>query len=76
MSYLPYLMGAALSWNAEGFDQALLVPVLSRDVFHDPTQQAAQAALALGFCAPQVRLSLSQCHPLWHRHHRPASSVA
>jgi hypothetical protein len=42
-------MGAALSWCARSFEEGLLVPVLSRDVFHDPTQQLAKAALDLGF---------------------------
>jgi hexosaminidase len=49
VSYLPYLVGAAVSWCARSFDESLLVPVLSRDVFHDPTQRTAKAALALGF---------------------------
>ncbi len=48
VSYLPYLLGAALSWCAQSADEKLLVPVLSRDVFHDPTQRVAKAALALG----------------------------
>ena len=38
-----------MSWCARSFDESLLVPVLSRDVFHDPTQHTAKAALALGF---------------------------
>ncbi len=49
VSYLPYLMGAAVSWCETSFDESLLVPVLSRDVFRDPTQRVADAALALGF---------------------------
>src|SRR5262249_49508955 len=44
-----YLVGAALSWCADSFDKSLLVSVLSRDVFRDPTQRTAKAALALGF---------------------------
>src|SRR5437773_6538610 len=48
VSYLPYLMGAAVSWCARSFNESLLVPVLSRDVFHDPTQRLARAALGLG----------------------------
>ncbi len=48
VSYLPYLLGAALSWCARSADEKLLVPVLSRDVFDDPTQRMAEAALALG----------------------------
>ena len=49
VSYLPYLAGAALSWCEQTFDESLLVPVLSRDVFCDPTRRAASAALAFGF---------------------------
>jgi hexosaminidase len=49
VSYAPYLVGAAVSWCARSFDESLLLPVLSRDVFHDPTQRTAKAALALGF---------------------------
>jgi hexosaminidase len=49
VSYAPYLVGAAVSWCARSFDQSLLVPVLSRDVFRDPTERTAKAALALGF---------------------------
>ncbi len=49
VSYLPYLAGASLSWCVRSFNEALLVPVLSRDIFDDATQRAASAALALGF---------------------------
>jgi hypothetical protein len=49
VSYAPYLLGASVSWCAASFDEKLLGPVLSRDVFHDPTQRLAQAAVALGF---------------------------
>jgi hexosaminidase len=49
VSYAPYLVGAAVSWCARSFDESQLVPVLSRDVFHDPTQRTAKTALALGF---------------------------
>lgn len=61
VSYLPYLMGAAVSWCERSFEESLLVPVLSRDVFRDSTQSVAEAALALGlahlklnFVAPNV----------------------
>jgi hexosaminidase len=49
VSYAPYLVGAAVSWCSRSFDESLLVPVLSRDVFCDPSQRTAKAALALGF---------------------------
>jgi hypothetical protein len=48
VSYLPYLAGAALSWCAKSFDEDLLVPVLNRDIFKDPSGRMASAALALG----------------------------
>ena len=49
VSYLPYLAGAALSWCARTDDEKLLVPVANRDIFHDPTGRAGEAAYALGF---------------------------
>ncbi len=49
VSWIPYAAGAALSWCAASYDEKLLLPVLSRDVFQDPTGRAAQAAMALGF---------------------------
>ncbi|MGA3284731.1 MAG: glycoside hydrolase family 20 zincin-like fold domain-containing protein [Verrucomicrobiota bacterium] len=48
VSYLPYLAGASLSWCEKTFDERLLVPVLSRDLFHDSTGRMAKAAFALG----------------------------
>jgi hypothetical protein len=48
VSYLPYLMGAAAGWHATPRDEAMLVHVISRDVFQDPTGRAGKAALALG----------------------------
>ena len=48
VSYAPYLVGASVSWCGRSFDESLLAPVLSRDVFHDSTQRTAKAALALG----------------------------
>ncbi len=49
VSYLPYLLGAAYSWCGQSTDEKLLVPVLSRDVFKDPGQKMARAALGLGY---------------------------
>lgn len=49
VSYLPYLLGAAYSWCGQTTDEKLLVPVLSRDIFKDPTQRMARAAFDLGF---------------------------
>jgi hypothetical protein len=48
VSYLPYLFGAACAWCEKTADEKLLAPVLSRDIFCDPTGHAAAAAFALG----------------------------
>jgi hypothetical protein len=49
VSYAPFLVGAAVSWCGKTYEEKLLIPVLSRDVFGDPTQRVAKAAIALGF---------------------------
>ena len=48
VSWPPLVAGAALSWCGNSFDDKSLAPVLNRDVFHDPGQHLAKAALALG----------------------------
>jgi hexosaminidase len=48
VSWLPYLYGASLAWNARSCDEKRLIPVLSRDVFCDPARPVAKAARALG----------------------------
>lgn len=49
VSWPLYAIGAAHSWCSKSFDEKLLVPVLSRDVYEDPSQNVAKAAIALGF---------------------------
>jgi hexosaminidase len=49
VSWPLYVIGAAHSWSSKSFDEKLLVPVLSRDVYEDPTQNVAKAAITLGF---------------------------
>jgi hexosaminidase len=49
VSWPLYVVGAAHSWCSKSFDEKLLVPVLSRDVYEDQTQNVAKAAIALGF---------------------------
>jgi hypothetical protein len=49
VSWPLYVIGAAHSWCSKSFDEKLLAPVLSRDVYEDPTQNVATAAIALGF---------------------------
>lgn len=48
VSWPLYVAGAAHSWCSKTFNEDLLVPVLSRDVYRDPTGKVAKAALALG----------------------------
>jgi hexosaminidase len=49
VSWPLYVIGAAHSWCSKTFDEKLLAAVLSRDVYEDPTQNVAKAAIALGF---------------------------
>jgi len=49
VSWPLYVIGAAHSWCSKSFDEKLLLPVLSRDVYEDKTQNIAKAAIKLGF---------------------------
>ena len=64
VSYLPYLAGASLSWCAKTFDEAKLIPVLSRDVFKDLTGNAAKAAFALGRAHRKLKFTVPNETPL------------
>jgi hypothetical protein len=64
VSYLPYLAGASLSWCAKTFDEAKLIPVLNRDVFNDPTGNAARAAYALGRAHRKLKFTAPNETPL------------
>lgn len=48
VSWPLYVIGAAHAWCGKTFQEELLVPVLSREVYEDATQRVARAALALG----------------------------
>ena len=63
-SYLPLLAGASLAWNAGGFNEKLLQPVLSRDVFADPTGKVAEAAFKLGLAHRKLKLKAPNETPL------------
>jgi hypothetical protein len=63
VSYLPYLAGASLSWCAKTFDEKLLVPVLTRDVFRD-TGIVAKVALALGLAHRKLKVQVPNETPL------------
>jgi hypothetical protein len=64
VSYLPYLAGASLSWCAKTFDETKLIPVLNRDVFKDPTGNAAKATLALGLAHRKLKFTAPNETPL------------
>jgi hexosaminidase len=64
VSYLPWLAGASLSWCAKTFDEAKLIPVLSRDVFKDPTDNTAKAALSLGLAHRKLNFTVPNETPL------------
>jgi hypothetical protein len=64
VSYLPYLAGASLSWCAKTFDEAELIPVLSHDVFKDPTGNAAKAVFALGLAHRKLKFTAPNETPL------------
>jgi hexosaminidase len=63
VSYLPYLVGAAVSWCAQAYDEKLLIPVANRDIFQDPTGQAGKTAYALGFAHRQFKYLLPNATP-------------
>lgn len=63
VSWPLYVIGAAHSWCSKSFDEKLLVPVLSRDVYEDPTQNTAKAALALGFAHEKFNYRESNLTP-------------
>ena len=64
VSYLPWLAGASLGWCAQTFDEAKLIPVLSRDIFRDPTGNAARAAFALGQAHRKLNFTVPNETPL------------
>ena len=64
VSYLPYLAGASLSWCAKTFDEAMLIPVLNRDVFNDPTGNTAKVVYALGHAHRKLKFTAPNETPL------------
>jgi hypothetical protein len=64
VSYLPFLAGASLAWNAKNFDERKLAPVLSRDVFADSTGKVAEAAFKLGLAHRKLKVKVPNETPL------------
>ncbi|HKW31138.1 MAG TPA: family 20 glycosylhydrolase, partial [Verrucomicrobiae bacterium] len=64
VSWPMFLAGASLAWNAGDFDARQLAPVLSRDVFADPTGKVAEAAFKLGFAHLKLKVRAPNETPL------------
>jgi hypothetical protein len=64
VSWPMFLAGASLAWNAGGFNEKLLLPVLNRDVFADPTRKVAAAALKLGLAHRLLKVKAPNETPL------------
>jgi hypothetical protein len=64
VSWPMFIAGAALAWNAKDFDERQLVPVLSRDLFADPTGKIAEAAFNLGFAHHKLKVKAPNETPL------------
>ena len=64
VSWLPFLLGAAVSWCAKSFDDSQLTSIASRELFHDPTGHAARAALALGLAHRKLKYTALNTTPL------------
>lgn len=64
VSWLPFAAGAALAWCGKSFRESSLIPVLSRDIFEDPTRRVAKAALELGFAHRRLGFSELNLTPL------------
>jgi len=64
VSWSMYLAGASLAWNAKGFDENSLPPVLSRDVFADATRKIADVALKLGAVHRKLKRKAANETPL------------
>ncbi len=64
VSWPMFLAGASLAWNAKAFDESKIVPVLSRDVFRDSTEEVAGAAFKLGFVHQKLGVKAPNETPL------------
>jgi len=64
VSWVPILFGAAMAWSPKPVRPATLRGVASRDLFHDPTGRAAEAALALGLVHRKLGYTVPNATPL------------
>ena len=59
-----FAAGAALAWNSKALDEKIFSPVLSRDVFEDPTGNVAEAGFKLGFAHQKLGVKALNETPL------------
>ena len=64
VSWLPFLLGAAVSWCGKSFAETKLVDVASRELFNDSTGHATRAALALGCAHRKLKYTTLNATPL------------
>jgi hypothetical protein len=64
VSWPMFLAGASLAWNAKDFDESKIAPVLSRDVYQDPTGRIAATAFKLGFVHQKLAVNAPNETPL------------
>lgn len=64
VSWLPFAAGAALAWCGKSFDDSTLIPVLSRDIFQDPSHRVARSAFELGLAHCKLRYREPNLTPL------------
>ncbi|HZL12952.1 MAG TPA: family 20 glycosylhydrolase, partial [Verrucomicrobiae bacterium] len=64
VSWPMFLAGASLAWNSKNFDERKLIPVLSRDVFEDPTGKVAEAGFKLGLAHQKLGVNAPNETPL------------
>jgi hexosaminidase len=64
VSWPMFAAGAALAWNSKSFEEAKLIPVLSRDVFEDSSGKIAEAGFKLGFAHQKLGVKALNETPL------------
>lgn len=64
VSWPMFAAGAALAWNADGFETTKIIPILNRDIFEDPTGNAAKTGFKLGFAHQKLGVKALNETPL------------
>lgn len=64
VSYIPFAIGAGLSWCRKTFQTHCVVPMLNRDVFADPSGRTGRAAANLGLAHRRLHYRAFNCTPL------------